>query len=120
MVGRSSFSGTKVSQKSCVPVFCSRRRYNDSMSDAANPNGVLRKCAKLACVLTLSFGLYACSLVPARMVILWLDHWGMIPYTPVNNALNKFYAPVLWMDDHIPVIRDAGDLVDNKTRPLLP
>jgi hypothetical protein len=54
------------------------------------------------------------------MVILWLDHWGMIQYTPVNNALNKFYASVLWMDDHIPVVRDAEMAVDNKTRTLVP
>jgi hypothetical protein len=90
------------------------------MSDAANANGVLRKSAKSACAIALSLILYACSIVPARMVILWLDHWGMIQYTPVNAALNKFYAPVLWMDDHLPVIRDAGEVVDNQARPLLP
>jgi hypothetical protein len=80
----------------------------------------LRQCVKWVGIATLWFGLYACSFVPARTVILWLDHWGMIPYTPVNNALNKFYAPVLWMDDHIPIVRDAGNVVDGKTRPLLP
>ena len=90
------------------------------MSDEANQNGVLRQSAKWACGIVLSLGLYACSFVPARMAILWLDHWGIIPYRPVNNALHKFYAPVLWMDDHIPVIREAGEAVDNKTRPLLP
>jgi hypothetical protein len=90
------------------------------MSNEPNPNGVLWQFAKWACAIALSLILYACSIVPARTAIHWLDHWGMIPYTPVNNALNKFYAPVLWMDDHIPVIRDAGDVVDNKTRPLLP
>jgi hypothetical protein len=75
----------------------------------------LRKCAKLVGIAMLWFSLYACSIVPARMVILWLDHWGMIPYTPVNNALNNFYAPVLWMDDHIPIVTDAGMAVENKT-----
>jgi len=90
------------------------------MSDAANPKGVLRQSAKWVCIFSLWMILYACSIVPARMVILWLDHWGMIPYTPVNNALNKFYAPILWMDDHIPIVNDAGMVVENKTRPLRP
>jgi hypothetical protein len=80
----------------------------------------LRTYAKWAGIAMLWFGLYACSFVPVRMVILWLDHWGMIQYTPVNNALNKFYASVLWMDDHIPVVRDAEMAVDNKTRTLVP
>jgi hypothetical protein len=80
----------------------------------------LRTYAKWAGIAVLWCGLYGFSIVPARMVVHWLDHWGMIPYTPVNNALNKFYAPVLWMDDHIPIVRDAGDVVDNKTRPLFP
>jgi hypothetical protein len=80
----------------------------------------LRGCIKWVGIAMLWFGVYACSLVPARTTILWLDHWGMIPYTPVNNALNKFYAPVLWMDDNIPIVNDAGMVVDNKTRSLRP
>jgi hypothetical protein len=54
------------------------------------------------------------------MAISWLDHWGMIQYGPVNNAFNKFYAPVCWAYDHIPVINYVGDVVDQKMRPLLP
>jgi hypothetical protein len=91
------------------------------MSDATDkPVGRLRKYAKAAGIGTLWFAVYACSIVPARITTHWLDHWGMIPYRPVNDALNTFYAPVLWMDDHIPIIRDAGDAVDRKTRPLMP
>jgi hypothetical protein len=80
----------------------------------------LRGCIKWVGITILWCGLYACSFVPARATILWLDHWGMIPYTPVNNALHKIYAPVLWMDDHIPIVNDAGMVVDNKTRSLRP
>lgn len=84
------------------------------------PDGMLRRCLKISSFAVLVFGLYACSLVPTRMAIRWLDHWGLIQYGPVNEAFNKFYAPVWWIYDHIPVINDAGDVVDKKTRPLLP
>jgi len=90
------------------------------MGDEATPNGILRQSAKWACAAVLLLILYACSIVQARTAILWLDHWGMISYAPVNNALNKFYAPVLWMDDNIPVVNDAGMAVYTKTRSLRP
>jgi hypothetical protein len=54
------------------------------------------------------------------MAISWLDHWGMIQFGPVNEVFNKFYAPVWWTYDHIPVIHDVGDVVDQKMRSLLP
>jgi hypothetical protein len=75
------------------------------MSDVNDKRvGVARQCVRWAGAIALSFTLYACSIVPSRMVTHWLDHWGMIPYTPVKNALNKFYAPVLWLDDHVPIV----------------
>lgn len=88
------------------------------MSDGAKR--VLRQWATSAGVVVLLLALYGCSIVPARIVVHWLDHWRMIPYTPVNNALNTCYAPVLWMDDHVPIITDAGEIVDRKTKPLYP
>ncbi|HUE13077.1 MAG TPA: hypothetical protein VMR25_02830 [Planctomycetaceae bacterium] len=91
------------------------------MSEADRKSArVFRQFLTCACALTLSLGLYACSFVPTRMAISWLDHWGMIQYGPVNNAFNKFYAPVCWAYDHIPVINYVGDVVDQKMRPLLP
>jgi hypothetical protein len=91
------------------------------MSEANNKSDrLLPKQIKLACVLTLSFILYACSILPARFAVLCLDRWGLIKYRPVNNALNRFYAPVLWVDDHLPVIQDVGMAADKKMRSLVP
>jgi hypothetical protein len=66
------------------------------------------------------FVLYPLSIFPASLVGAWSVDLGIFRSETVAVGFDTLYAPVIWVMDRVPALRDGAGIVMDAILPLFP
>jgi hypothetical protein len=66
------------------------------------------------------FLLYPLSAAPACLFGAWSVELGLFRSETVARGIDTVYAPVIWMTDKVPTLRNAAEAVSSSIEPLAP